>query len=98
MSIQAAPEEESNTVEEQYVAVAVLEEQVVKNSTVDDGVHKDAVTVPEDERLTSTPLDLSQLRESGSCVVYQNNVDEIQNFQNTPTPEFSFVLQKQFEI
>ena len=41
-SSQAAPEEESGTVEEQLVAVAVVEESVVPNSAVDNGVDVDA--------------------------------------------------------
>ena len=52
-SIQAAPEEESGAVEEQPVAVAVGEEEVVPNSAVDDGVDADAVAVPVDD---ATPV------------------------------------------
>ena len=50
-SIQAAPEDESDTVEEQ--SVTVVEEQVPPNSTVDNGVDTDVIAVAEDD---ATPV------------------------------------------
>ena len=81
-SIQAAPEEESGTVEEQSVAVAVVEESMVPNSAVDDGVDADAVAVPEDDATPSSTADTTTLDCAQSLLGDMNITDDNNGTEN----------------
>ena len=81
-SIQAAPEEESGTIEEQSVAVAVVEESMVPNSAVDDGVDADAVAVPEDDATPSSTADTTTLDCAQSLLGDMNITDDNNGTEN----------------